>query len=229
MALITCPECGKEYSDKAPACIHCGCPTEKQEVAERKALQPIPETVGYLRKTISGATDAIFVGSKAIDVNTINGVKLCRATFTSNGFITICTKDGAGHNVTNAKEAAKDENSILFNQLQNATFEKIATEISGSLGLPLNRDVLTTTGAALKSIADEQNYQQERVAQLKRDGVVFCPRCKSTSITYQSKKLSLGRASVGGVLAGGAGAILGGQSSKKGYNKCMNCGHKWKI
>lgn len=26
MALINCPECGKEISDKAPACIHCGFP-----------------------------------------------------------------------------------------------------------------------------------------------------------------------------------------------------------
>ena len=26
MALIKCPECGKEISDKASACIHCGCP-----------------------------------------------------------------------------------------------------------------------------------------------------------------------------------------------------------
>ena len=29
MALIKCPECGKEVSDKAPACIHCGFPLEK--------------------------------------------------------------------------------------------------------------------------------------------------------------------------------------------------------
>lgn len=26
MALIKCPECGKEVSDRAPACIHCGFP-----------------------------------------------------------------------------------------------------------------------------------------------------------------------------------------------------------
>ena len=26
MALIICPECCKEISDQAPACIHCGCP-----------------------------------------------------------------------------------------------------------------------------------------------------------------------------------------------------------
>lgn len=27
MALITCTECGKEFSDKAPSCPNCGCPT----------------------------------------------------------------------------------------------------------------------------------------------------------------------------------------------------------
>ena len=26
MSLIKCPECGKEISDKAPACPNCGCP-----------------------------------------------------------------------------------------------------------------------------------------------------------------------------------------------------------
>lgn len=29
MALITCTECGKEFSEKAPACPNCGCPTEE--------------------------------------------------------------------------------------------------------------------------------------------------------------------------------------------------------
>lgn len=29
MALIKCPECGKEISDKAPVCIHCGCPLQE--------------------------------------------------------------------------------------------------------------------------------------------------------------------------------------------------------
>ena len=28
MALINCPECGKEVSDQAPACIHCGYPLQ---------------------------------------------------------------------------------------------------------------------------------------------------------------------------------------------------------
>lgn len=31
MALIKCSECGKEISDKAKTCIHCGCPVEKKQ------------------------------------------------------------------------------------------------------------------------------------------------------------------------------------------------------
>ena len=33
MALIKCPECGKEVSSRAPACIHCGCPLDEPPVA----------------------------------------------------------------------------------------------------------------------------------------------------------------------------------------------------
>lgn len=31
MALIKCSECGKEISDKAMECIHCGCPIERKQ------------------------------------------------------------------------------------------------------------------------------------------------------------------------------------------------------
>ena len=31
MALIKCPECGGQVSDKAPACIHCGAPLVSQK------------------------------------------------------------------------------------------------------------------------------------------------------------------------------------------------------
>lgn len=32
MALIKCPECGKEISDKAPQCIHCGYPIAQETI-----------------------------------------------------------------------------------------------------------------------------------------------------------------------------------------------------
>ena len=35
MALINCPECGKEISDKATNCPHCGFPVQKEKVARQ--------------------------------------------------------------------------------------------------------------------------------------------------------------------------------------------------
>lgn len=68
---------------------------------------------------------------------------------------------------------------------------------------------------------------------------VTCPRCGSISITTANKKLSVKRGVVGAVLGtavpgvgnaigAAAGAVAGGLSSKKIYNVCMNCGHRWK-
>ena len=37
MALITCPECGRQISDKAVACVGCGCPIRKEETPEEIA------------------------------------------------------------------------------------------------------------------------------------------------------------------------------------------------
>lgn len=37
MALIKCPECGKQISDKAPACIHCGCPIQQVHTQQQYA------------------------------------------------------------------------------------------------------------------------------------------------------------------------------------------------
>lgn len=40
MALIKCPECGKAFSDKAPACPECGCPVDYAvKEAEQKAVE----------------------------------------------------------------------------------------------------------------------------------------------------------------------------------------------
>lgn len=79
MALIKCPECGKEISDKAPHCIHCGCPmeeilrvsslsaeTETKTVIERMSLvvtgydkERIFATVSKLQKYLAESEDVI--------------------------------------------------------------------------------------------------------------------------------------------------------------------------
>ena len=47
MALIKCPECGKEVSNRASACIHCGCPLDEQPVASTPKKDIIPSQKEY--------------------------------------------------------------------------------------------------------------------------------------------------------------------------------------
>lgn len=74
--------------------------------------------------------------------------------------------------------------------------------------------------------------EKQRIKELKKQGVAMCPKCNSQSLQYveRRKLLSLGRAAVGGVLLGPLGAGIGAVTSKKrkGYIKCLNCGHMWK-
>ncbi|MGL4108314.1 hypothetical protein [Clostridium sp. LP20] len=71
--------------------------------------------------------------------------------------------------------------------------------------------------------------EKEKLEDLKKQGIPYCPKCHSTSLTTKDKKLSVGRALVGGALIGGTGAVLGGLTSKKVELLCMNCGYKFKI
>lgn len=70
---------------------------------------------------------------------------------------------------------------------------------------------------------------KEKVKENKSNGIACCPKCGSTSISYSTKKLSIGRALLGGATLGATGAIIGGLSSKQGIVKCLNCGYSWKI
>lgn len=69
----------------------------------------------------------------------------------------------------------------------------------------------------------------------KKAGIVSCPKCGSQSITTTNKKISVGKGIVGasvGAMVNPVGTVIGGAvgatHSKKIYNVCMNCGHKWK-
>ncbi|WP_349406739.1 hypothetical protein [Clostridium perfringens] len=110
--------------------------------------------------------------------------------------------------------------NIEFSNVENLYLDKF---------LELLNTQINNKSKELSKRQAEKRYQKERIAQLRRDKIPYCPKCHSTSLTYQNKKLSIGRAVTGGVLFGGVGAVVGGLSSKKGYVKCLNCGHKWKL
>jgi hypothetical protein len=69
MALITCPECSKEVSDKANACPSCGFPvTLKEELI----CPDFPNDLNIGKQIVNWGGDASFIGNFKSDENTIN-------------------------------------------------------------------------------------------------------------------------------------------------------------
>jgi TM2 domain-containing membrane protein YozV len=75
--------------------------------------------------------------------------------------------------------------------------------------------------------------RNERIRELEKQGVAYCPKCLSTSIQYieRRKRLSVSRAVAGTVLFNPLWGAVGAVTSKKhyGYAKCLKCGHEWKL
>lgn len=60
------------------------------------------------------------------------------------------------------------------------------------------------------------------------DDEVRCPKCSSTQLNVQKKGFGVGKAAVGGVLAGPLGLLAGGIGKNKLDLICLKCGHKFK-
>jgi hypothetical protein len=80
--------------------------------------------------------------------------------------------------------------------------------------------------------AEIQNKQREelkeRLAQYDREGIVYCPKCYSTSLSSSKKGFGIGKAVIGAALTGGAiGLIAGNIGAQKVKVTCLKCGHQF--
>lgn len=72
MALISCPDCGKEVSSRANACIHCGCPLTEIDVyttppvAEKKAKPEKKKPAGRKLLLITAISAVVLVAAAVI-------------------------------------------------------------------------------------------------------------------------------------------------------------------
>ena len=66
MALITCPECGKQVSDRVAACIHCGCPIPQEDnlILCGKPAGPINKPIYYFYDQQGNLFDSVLAGEK---------------------------------------------------------------------------------------------------------------------------------------------------------------------
>ena len=135
----------------------------------------------------------------------------------------------------------KDYNSMSIDELkQELEKEKLIAELNAlksqnqkQSSIPVTKEVIYRT--PLRTTVETPKTKKDIIKENKKRGIACCPKCGSTSITTTNKKLSATRGIVGGAvgslinpLGTAVGAVAGGLSSKKIYNVCMNCGHKWK-
>lgn len=179
MALINCPECGRQISDKAEFCPGCGCPAKEFEQDTRSELDKLVDEIYYKNKG-----DRV---NAAVELSEITGLDRKRT-------LDLMQKK---HHSPEVKEEEARKRAEYKEERRKSRQE----------------------------FADACQRVQNAFGGSK---VARCPKCHSTSISYQDK-VSYGRAALGGALAGPAGAVLGGLTGKQGYAVCMNCGKRWKV
>lgn len=75
----------------------------------------------------------------------------------------------------------------------------------------------------------EKQELKEQIAQMDREGTVYCPKCYSTNLSANKRGFKFGRALVGGMLTFGAGVMAGAVGKNKIEVTCLKCGHTWKA
>ena len=76
-------------------------------------------------------------------------------------------------------------------------------------------------------IIREKEEDKARVKQMDREGIAYCPKCHSTSLSAHKKGFGIGKAVIGAWATGGIGLIAGNMGAKKVRVTCLKCGHQF--
>lgn len=186
--------------------------TIRERIEEKKEVTTI--NIGQEKKS------NLFMG---VDIDELIAKHTCDGIFLKNG----CAKklvELTGIDIDDAKE-------ILESAFAPMVDDEETTSIKASFDLnsyePVSYTSPTINNTVSNSKTEKPLSKKQRIKQNKKNGIVCCPKCGSTSITTTNKKLSVKRGLVGLAINPLAGAV-GAVTSKKIYNVCMNCGHRWK-
>ena len=188
-------------------------------------------------KTISVYDDMIIIEKSLkigpdkivqIPIANIIGIKYLNSTAFNSGFLSFCL-NGIENRVENEKDANNDKYSIVYSNFEKDNFIQLIEYIKEVLEIPIISEEVMSYAKKQDIIKkEEKQYQKDRLNQLKKDHVAFCPKCKSTSLSAHKKGFGIGKAAVGVALTGGLiGAVGGNIGAKKVRVTCLNCGHQF--
>lgn len=192
MALITCPECGKQISDKAKTCLNCGCPVSDMN-NENAEDQSTPEVnannvAGKMMNMVqSGIQTALENNKNAIHVTkTVGPVQIDEPhqKFRINGSVPVNgKKDGLGKSMFKGIMAV------------------------GTLGMSV---------AAEKIVGGGNKQKVGNKEWLDFSDLISYDLLEDDSLVTSG---GVGQALIGGALFGGFGAVAGGITGKKVQKK----------
>ena len=110
-------------------------------------------------------------------------------------------------------------------QLELGITRREAKEILGPLYAAHAGEKITfvqSLKASFSLEADKAREDAMRKIQMDREGIVYCPKCMSTSIAAEKRGYSAGQAILTGNL------LIGAVGANKTKCVCLKCGHKWK-
>lgn len=140
MALIICSECGKQFSDKAPACPNCGCPVHARKEINNNSMLCILKGVNgqvelygnrivITRKgALAKMTHGFFKGEKEIFLDQISSIQLKKGGLAVNGYIQFSLA-GGNESTKGIVDATKDENTVMFQMKYNKDAEYLKNKI----------------------------------------------------------------------------------------------------
>lgn len=156
MALIKCPECGKEISDKAPACIHCGFPLDQLETV-------VENDDGKLYKLILKGTP---IDTKVKTIKLVMDIQGCGL------------KEG--------KDIVDNPPQVIATSLSHSDAQKLAkefTDLQNSMDIQVDEEAVSSIDIFSK-IQSNENERKEKLerAEAIENSKPKCPTCGSTNI-----------------------------------------------
>ena len=208
MALIICPECGKQISNKATACIYCGCPITSEGNNYQYSCLIDGEVVDltYLEKAINELSledkEDLYNHCKWSFETWIHpGID--KPNFNSNDNIQIVLNAGK---ITNAINKFLGWNTQNKKAILSYKFLTLCIENNfNNFNFNTNNYIIDESS---KTNTPSPQPQPQPTNQL------HCPKCGSTSITTEKRGYDI------------MWGFLG--SERIVYNVCQKCGHKWK-
>lgn len=196
--MMYCTNCGEEVTGKF--CSECGNPVEV------KTVQPTTTTTDDTTMIISrnGRDIDIFQIVSTYGKNRVQAIKQLR--------------DLGDFSLREAKEIIDEAHEKI------AVTQQVSTSDKGSFWTKAKEQAKEHQQQKML----QMQQQKDRITQMNREGIPYCPKCYSPNLSAHKKGFGVGKAAAGAILAGPLGLAAGGFGSGRVKITCLKCGHQFK-